>query len=171
MAVTLDVSRALKNPGQAYPFKAVLELPEMEIYSDPVRFEEIRVEGEFFCTGENVSLTADVEAQVFAHCAKCLEEMQMPIEAKIDAEFTRQPDPDDPDLYSFEASTLELTDAVRDALLLELPLRFVCSEDCLGLCPQCGVNLNKGSCTCQEGGEVTNPFSALKAIVQNNEEV
>ena len=89
----------------------------------------------------------------------------------MDALFARQIDPEDPDLYAFEGSKADLTDAVRDALLLELPYRFLCSEDCKGLCPTCGVNLNLGACTCQEGGNVTNPFSALKAIVQNNEEV
>ena len=171
MAFMLDVSKALKNPGQAYPFQATLSLPETEVLSDPVRFEDICIDGEFFSTGERISLKATANAQVISRCAKCLEEVCLPIQAKIDALYARQPDPEDPDLYSFEASTLELTDAVRDALLLELPLRFLCSEDCKGLCPQCGVNLNKGFCTCQEGGEVTNPFSALKAIVQNDEEV
>lgn len=171
MAFTLDVTKALKNPGQAYPFQAALTLPEMEVLSDPVRFNNINVEGEFLCTGERISMKATVEGQVLSRCAKCLEPVQLPIKAEIDALFARQPDPEDPDQYSFEASTLELTDAVKDALLLELPMRFLCSEDCKGLCPHCGVNLNRGSCTCQEGGEVTNPFSALKAIVQNNEEV
>ena len=38
-------------------------------------------------------------------------------------------------------------------------------------CPHCGANLNHTTCTCQEGGEVTNPFAALKFMVQNNEEV
>lgn len=171
MAVMLDVSMALKNPGQAYPFKATLELPEMEVLSDPVRFEEIQTEGEFFCSGEKISLKAGVEAQVISRCARCLGEARLPVHAKVDAQFARQPDPDDPDQYSFEASTLELADAVRDALLLELPMRFLCSKDCKGLCQHCGVNLNIGSCTCLEGGEVTNPFSALKVIVQNNKEV
>jgi len=171
LAVTLNVSNALKHPGQVYPFQAALELEEMEVLSDIVRFEEIHAEGEYFFAEEKLSLKANVDAFVCTRCSKCLEDVRQPIHAKMDAVFTRQPDPDDPDLYSFEASIMELTDAVRDALLLEFPIRFLCSEDCKGLCPQCGVNLNKGSCTCQEGGEVTNPFSALKAIVQNNEEV
>ena len=66
---------------------------------------------------------------------------------------------------------IELTDAVRDALLLNMPMRVLCREDCRGICPRCGINLNKGPCTCQEGAEVINPFSALKNIVLNDEEV
>ena len=147
MAVTLNVSNALKHPGQVYPFEAALELEEMEVLSDIVRFEEIHAEGEYFFAEEKLSLKANVDAFVCTRCSKCLEDVRQPIRAKADAVFTRQPDPDDPDLYSFEASTLELTVAVRDALLLDLPIRFLCSEDCKGLCPQCVVNLNNGSCT------------------------
>ena len=59
----------------------------------------------------------------------------------------------------------------KNALVLELPYRVLCREDCRGLCPKCGKNLNEGPCTCQEGDEVMNPFSALKAIVKDEEEV
>ena len=54
---------------------------------------------------------------------------------------------------------------------LELPLQFFCKPDCKGLCPVCGANLNRETCTCQEGNVVTGPFSALKDYVLNNEEV
>ena len=62
-------------------------------------------------------------------------------------------------------------DAIRDALTLELPLRVLCKEDCKGLCPKCGVNLNTGSCSCPKGTGKPNPFEALKSIVENHEEV
>ena len=171
MSAMLDVSNALKNPGQVYAFALKPELEEMEVLGDPVRFDEIAVSGEFFGTGERVSVRGQVASTVTSRCAKCLEPVTLEVRAEMDALFARQIDPEDPDLYAFEGSKADLTDAVRDALLLELPYRFLCSEDCKGLCPTCGVNLNLGTCTCQEGGNVTNPFSALKAIVQNDEEV
>ena len=133
----------------------------MEVLSDPVHFVDVRAEGEFLCTGDNrISVRAEVSARADTRCSRCLEPVSVPVNATVDAIFDRQPDPEDPDLYSFEASTVELTDAIRDALLLELPMRSLCSEDCRGLCPVCGINLNKGTCTCQEGAEVVNPFSA-----------
>lgn len=171
MSAMLDVSNALKFPGQIYRFKADLELEELEVLNDPVEFDSIAVSGEYFSAGEKISIRAEVNATAISRCAKCLEPVQMDLTAKMEAVFARELDPDDPDLYAYESSKVDLTDAVRDALLLELPYRFLCSEDCKGLCPNCGINLNLGTCTCQEGAEVTNPFSALKAIVQNNEEV
>ena len=170
--MALDVSKALKNPGQVYPFTAAVALPEMEVLSDPGRFEDVRVEGEFFCTGDHrISLRADAETTAHSRCSRCLEPVEVPVRAQIDALYAKEPDPEDPDLYSFEANALELEDAVRDALLLELPLQFFCKPDCKGLCPVCGVNLNRETCTCQEGNVTTGPFSALKSIVLNDEEV
>jgi len=171
LSAMLDVSNALKYPGQVYLFSADAQIEEMEVLSDPVQFENVLAKGEFFGTGDKISLRGEVSATVTSRCAKCLEPVTLDLHTEIDAQFARQPDPEDPDLYTFEGSKVDLTDAVRDALLLELPYRFLCSEDCRGLCSNCGVNLNLGTCTCQEGYNVTNPFSALKAIVQNNEEV
>ena len=168
----LDVSKALKNPGQIFPFEEEIEIEPMEVMSDPVHFVDVLAEGEFLCPGDNrISIKAKVNARADTRCSRCLEPVTIPVNAEVDAVYDRQPDPEDPDLYSFEASTVELTDAVRDALLLEMPMRVLCSEDCKGLCPVCGINLNKGTCTCQEGAEVINPFSALKSIVLNDEEV
>ena len=171
MASTLCVSNALKNPGQEYPFEADARLEEMEVLGDPVRFEGISARGVFIGSGETVRVDADVTATVVSRCARCLEAVSLPIAAQMHADFARQPDPDDPDQYAFQSSTLELSEAIKDALVLELPLRFLCREDCKGLCPQCGVNLNTGSCTCREADEDSNPFAALRSIVQNNEEV
>ena len=169
--MALDVGNALKNPGQVYPFRAVVELPEMEVLSDVVRFEGVNVEGEYFCTGDSrISLRAEADATAHTHCSRCLEPVQVPVRAEIDALYAKQPDPEDPDLYCFEAHALELEDAVKDALLLELPLQFIYKPDCKGLCPVCGVTPNKQTCTCQEGVVVTGPFAALKSIVLNKQE-
>ena len=52
-------------------------------------------------------------------------------------------------------------------------MRFLCREDCKGLCPVCGKDLNTELCTCPKGGKAGNPFSALSRLLtdQNNEEV
>lgn len=171
MASTLNVSNALKNPGQVYPFEADARIEEMEVLGDPVRMTDVAVKGTVVGSDEMVSLEAKATATVISRCARCLEEVRFPIAAEMHADFVRQPDPDDPDQYPYESSVLELTDAIRDALVLELPLRFLCKEDCKGLCPKCGANLNTGSCTCQEGDDDLNPFAALRSIALNNEEV
>lgn len=172
MASTLRVIDALKNPGQEYAFTADAVLEEMDVMGDPVRFSDIAVKGTYVGTTESISIEATVTATVVSRCARCLSEVTLPITAEMHAVFAQEPDPEDPDQYCFEAPTLELTDAIRDAVVLELPLRFLCSEDCKGLCSKCGTNLNTGTCTCQKGDDDLNPFAALRSmIVDNNEEV
>lgn len=171
MASTLNVTKALQNPGQEFPFEADCVIDEMEVLGDPVLFTDAKASGLIVGASQNLSVTGEATANVVTRCSRCLEEVRFPISAKLDAEFTRQPDPEDPDQYVFEASSIDLTDAIRDALTLELPLRVLCKEDCKGLCPKCGVNLNTGSCSCPKGSGKPNPFEALKSIVENHEEV
>jgi len=184
LAFALDVSKALKNPGQVFALSVEMDLPDTMVLGDPVRFDGVKVEGSYFGTGDDrISLKGEVSARYATRCSRCLKPVALSVEgAEIDAVYAKQPDPDDPDLYGFEGHALDLEDAVRDAVLLEMPRRFLCREDCKGLCPRCGADLNQGACTCQEGlsdadepsesdEEVTNPFSALKSIVLNDEEV
>ena len=93
------------------------------------------------------------------------------MKAELKGEFVRGGD--DGDKYPLEGHEIDLAAAVEEALLLDLPMRFLCREDCKGLCPVCGKDLNTELCTCPKGGKAGNPFSALSRLLtdQNNEEV
>ncbi len=88
-------------------------------------------------------------------CDRCDEEFDKEIDGECIVMFVKrdQPLPDEmpgDDLRTFlpGQSELDVTTDVRDALLLSLPLKLLCSEDCKGLCPVCGINLNFEECTC-----------------------
>ena len=171
MANFVDVSNALRFPGQEYSVNEDVLVEEMELSGDPIGFTGIKVKGTMVGAEERVSVRANVAATLLSRCVRCLGAVAMPVRAEIDALFARAEDPDDPDLYLFEGSAIDLTDPARDALLLELPIRILCKEDCKGLCPVCGADRNAVSCACQEGGEVANPFAALKEFSHDDEEV
>lgn len=59
---------------------------------------------------------------------------------------------------------LDVTPDVREDLLLEIPGYPVCSADCKGLCPRCGTNLNRASCSCSRTPDFPSPWSALDAL-------
>lgn len=167
----MDISRALKNPGQSYPFSQTVTLPEMIVLDDPVQFTDIRLEGEFTGTGESVSFEGRIHCTVRTRCAKCLSPVCFPMEAPLDALFTREENAEDPDAYPIDGYAADLADPTKDALLLELPMRVLCQKDCKGLCPSCGVNLNEKNCSCQRGDKRENPFSALSGLLTEDEEV
>lgn len=150
MSFVLDVSRALKYPGQTYRFEADIEPQEYEISGDTVMLKGIHVNGDFFSGEGIVSVRGDVTCTVAAVCDRCLKAFEFEQSARLDAEFAAGGS-DDPDIYPLDAHSITLDDPAKDALLLELPIKFLCSESCKGLCPKCGHDLNLGPCTCQEG--------------------
>lgn len=69
--------------------------------------------------------------------------------------------------YHFEEvplGSLDLTEAVREDILLALPQGCLCRDDCRGLCPSCGQNLNEGTCSCSVSGDDESPWGALDRL-------
>jgi len=108
-----------------------------------------------------VSFSAETKGSFI--CDRCGENFQMNIVGKCSVMFvqreTQLPDemPGD-DLRSFRPGQTEINISVdiRDTLLLALPFRLLCSENCLGVCPDCGANLNKEKCKCDKQDASTN---------------
>lgn len=89
-------------------------------------------------------------------CGRCLAEIEQPIAADVDAYFTDDPEAaDEPQQYPLPASgtSLDLTPVVREELILAVPAFPLCREDCAGLCPACGADLNRGPCECAVAAE------------------
>jgi len=145
----LDLSAPLRDEGQSYPFSVDLELEPLVYLDDPVSFANVHAEGELIGAGESVEMRATVSADVTSRCALCLEEAHAHLEAETVDRFSRTPNEDE-DEYLIEGYSADLTKPVLDALLLEMPMRFLCRPDCKGLCPVCGRNRNNGSCACEQ---------------------
>ena len=89
-------------------------------------------------TGMDLLVTGSVKLKVTAVCGKCLEEFPMELTVK-----------DVCHLYeNAEGQEIEISEDIREDLLLAIPLVFKCSPDCKGICTGCGADLNKGKCTC-----------------------
>lgn len=92
-----------------------------------------------------------IQAQVRGVCRRCLAEMVTAVDSSVAAVFTPDPDlADDPGAYLLvdPVTVVEVTPAVREELLLAAPAFALCREDCAGLCPRCGADLNAGPCGC-----------------------
>ena len=68
--------------------------------------------------------------------------------------------------FIYDNDTLDITDIVRENILAELPLKILCVEDCQGLCPKCGKNLNQGQCDC-DLHEVDPRLAILATLMEN----
>lgn len=92
-----------------------------------------------------------LEGQVRSMCRRCLTEFVMPVVQSVEVLFSPDPDlQDDPSVYPLAEplARVDLRPAVREELALAVDAFPLCREDCRGLCPRCGADLNRGACEC-----------------------
>jgi uncharacterized protein len=103
-------------------------------------------------------LRLNYRISTFAHrtCDRCLEDYEQPLNSEGMLIFvlggsTRDENPDDDEIKYLSLDTVEidLSTDLHDILMLSLPLKSLCREDCKGLCSECGCNLNEHTCDCQ----------------------
>lgn len=123
--------------------------------NDPVRIAEDltanRIEGELRLTRAKEGILAEVDLVVEAEreCARCLTHFTHPIPVNVQELYAYpRPIPESEFSIGMDAK-LDLAPLLRAEVLIELSHRRYCSEDCQGLCPQCGTNLNEASCDCE----------------------
>jgi uncharacterized protein len=94
-------------------------------------------------------------------CARCVEPVEIPLEAEFDLIFRpagadsdsqeRSITAVETEIGYYQKDSLLLEDVLREQVLLSLPVRTLCKSDCKGLCPRCGVNRNSQTCSCEVG--------------------
>ena len=111
----------------------------------------IAVTGEVANHAGLLELHAQLRADMLCQCARCLKEFEKPLEMPVTAYLTQElEDEDNEDYYLIEDGEADLDEIMRDALIFNFEPRILCSEDCKGLCPKCGKDLNEGPCGCAE---------------------
>ena len=111
--------------------------------------------------GPAVVVTGTVTAPWAGECVRCLGPARGNLRVAVRELY--EPGSDAEETYPLLGDQIDLEPLVRDAVLLELPLAPLCSEECQGLCPVCGVNRNETSCTC--AAEARDPrWSALDQL-------
>ncbi|MBR2465348.1 MAG: DUF177 domain-containing protein [Clostridia bacterium] len=116
----------------------------------------MKVSGDITNTAGYMRMTLTMSVDYEATCARCLSPVSG--EFTLDLEKTVAPrdllgDLDEDRLDDFaiiEDGFLDMDEPLKEQLEMEFPLRFLCREDCKGLCPKCGKNLNEGDCDCQK---------------------
>lgn len=148
-----------------------------ELLEHPVRFNEVFEPGHIdYATGDltqvaglNVRGTASLldkeihlrgrlGTEIEVICARCLDPIRQAVEREFDLfyhpledcprEDELQVPPGEEELGFYRDGALLLEDVAREQVLLTLPMRSICREDCRGLCVQCGCNLNREPCSC-----------------------
>lgn len=153
-----NVAQLLKQPTGAKREYDVDE-PLGEIDPELVAVGPITGHLKFVRTRDGVLVTGRLATMLEVNCIRCLDAFDLPVGTEIEEEFKSTVDirtgahvpivTEEAETLIDEHHIIDLTEVLRQDLLLALPLTPMCREDCHGLCPICGQNRNEGSCECQ----------------------
>lgn len=123
-------------------------------------------------TPGGIAIKGSLQGSAVMNCSRCIEELTkdishdffyncLPEEAMEEEgeELSRE----STDVCFYSGGEIDITALVQEQIAIALPMRPLCKEDCKGLCPKCGANLNRGDCGCQKGS-VDLRFTALKGL-------
>lgn len=118
---------------------------ELIIISDPV---ELNVRA--ILSGEEVLVQGKIKVSITLECNRCLENYRDKIEIEFAERFVKETQlfSEQDDCYLYNDNIIEFDDFVNQNIILSLPVKRICSDNCKGLCPLCGTNLNNLVCEC-----------------------
>jgi uncharacterized protein len=110
--------------------------------------------------------SANLDAVLECTCDRCLKDFEQPFYLKVQATLSEDAkDEDDPEKFLLEGDLIDVDEIITTNFVLELDQRFLCREDCKGLCESCGADLNEGPCGCKL---VTDPrFAVLGRLLED----
>ena len=146
----LDLRSVFETEGSKKEFSEELDEREYELFGTKPFVERISVRGEVANRAGVVTLTAKVSFPLRVACDRCLEEFTRQYDYTFTHTLVQQLQDEWQDYILVEDGVLNLEELILSDLLLELPTKLLCKEDCKGLCPQCGCNLNHQSCDCNK---------------------
>ncbi|QGG56695.1 DUF177 domain-containing protein [Paenibacillus sp. FSL W8-1187] len=158
------------SKGQEPSFREKLDVTELlQDRKDVVAAKPMSVELDVRPYEGTAQVAGELRADLTMVCSRCLEPVEehlsIPIEERFAlASMVKDPEADE-DLILVAEDKVDLQPYVEGTLLIYLPMAPLCSDDCKGLCPDCGTNLNEQSCGCSR--DVIDPrFEALKKLLE-----
>ena len=151
----INVAQLLKEPiGETRNYKVNEVVDVISDSSGNAVWGEVKL----LRTHRGILVQGVLRTEVTINCGRCLSPIDYPLTLNINDEYiptvdivtgTPLPLPEEPSSFTIdEHHIIDLTEAIRQYMLLAIPLKPICRDDCVGLCQSCGQNLNQGPCDC-----------------------
>lgn len=145
-----------------------LDYPSIRVAEDVAlsplqgRFRATRTSNGIYLQG---ALTGGIEVA----CDRCLAAVSLPLTLALDDLFHYRAFPPPGEYRITETGIIDLAPLIRELALLAVPMQVFCKEACLGLCPNCGQNLNEGSCDCPTD-DIDPRLAVLRSLLPDQSE-
>ena len=165
----LDLRSIIHVPGASLPFQFELDLSGLDFYGEKPFAHPVRVSGAVRNMADALLLEGTAETTLELQCDRCLkpfsQELTLPVSTLLAEELE---DEENDEIVLLENGEADLDEIFTTALVLSMDAKHVCSEDCKGLCPTCGANLNDGPCGCRK--EIDPRLAALAQLLDKENE-
>lgn len=169
--IQLDVSKIKNIPGEVRRLEMNLPVEPVQSEHGRISFDDpLRLDASLVNEGGTLKLTGFVDGKARLACGRCLDPFSLPVRAEIDEIYYNEAqegsDPGE-EWIPYRGDRLDVAPEVVKAILSVLPMKVLCREECRGLCPKCGLNLNHGNCECSVT-DVDPRMEILKKLLESN---
>lgn len=168
--MTIDVSAILKELGGRINIQGDINMPDADFLGERYHFDRpLEIEGSISNNGQSLILSAQCSGSMLTQCARCLKDITVPVKFTVDENLAQNDGQlsEDTDVILFEDTVIDIDDIIANNFLMNISGKYLCSDDCKGLCPKCGANLNEGSCGCSDD-EIDPRWAALVDIMEKD---
>ena len=164
----INIASVLRNDGASKDFSGEVTLGKVEFMGSTLDFEKpLSVVGKVLNIGGTLEISARITGGYVTECSRC----GRPVEEDFSADLFESMDDDfsdiDEECIIVQGNVIDISGSIEACIFGNIPMRSLCSEDCKGLCPMCGINLNEKECNCD-----TTVYDPRFAIFRNlSEEV
>lgn len=163
----IDLKQLFELDGKEIQFKHDLDLSEVEMWGIRPFKSPVQIEGKVCNRTGMVSISYKVGYLLHTVCSRCLKDESKQCEQLFSHKLAGElNDSDNDDYILVENFKLDLDELATSDILLELPIKTLCKEDCKGLCPKCGTNLNERDCGC-DTRQIDPRLEALRKLLDN----
>ncbi|MDA8396250.1 MAG: DUF177 domain-containing protein [Actinomycetota bacterium] len=161
----VSITKLSKAPGSVLQVDVEGAIPEMFVSSAWVADDgTVHAKGQLEAVHSGILFSGTATIEVTSECRRCLGRSTQPMQVEIRELFEADFKEEEGDTYPVEGDHVDLTEMLRDAVVLALPAAPLCSAECKGLCQVCGTNLNETDCGHKGGGDIDPRFRILDQL-------
>lgn len=146
-----ELEPIFNNVGAVLPVDYRMDWSDVELNGVCPFTEPVSVRGEFRNRAGVVSVCVRAAFALDLFCDRCAQPMRQTFDLPVEHVLVRElADESNDELILLDSFRMDLDALVSDDVFLSLPTKFLCRDDCAGVCPTCGQNLNDGPCSCKK---------------------
>lgn len=165
----VDLSDILKNDEEIISLDNSIDLSSLEFMGEDFIFTKpLQIVGTIRNNTKNLELEAEVKGEMQVRCARCAKEFTTAVSYPVSEILIREDGEISPDsdVVIFSGYTVDLTEIVVNNFFMNVEGRYLCKEDCKGLCHICGTDLNESECDC-DSDTIDPRWAALAEIIKD----